>query len=99
MDKKENRSVLGLFPYRQARMMKFPQNRNTMAPEPLKRRLVDIHQAAEYLNLSVNTMYKFVSQRRIPYIKVGRLLRFDIGLLDDWVMRQTVMPRPLKARL
>ena len=59
---------------------------------PLKRRLVDIHQTAEYLNLPVNTVYKFVSQRRIPYIKVGRLLRFDIALLDDWITKQTVMP-------
>jgi len=33
-----------------------------------------------------------VSQRRIPYVKVGRLVRFDPGHLEDWLAHHTVMP-------
>jgi excisionase family DNA binding protein len=35
-----------------------------------------------------------VSQRRIPYVKVGRLVKFDVALLDTWIKQNTVMPMP-----
>ena len=65
-------------------------------PEPIKRRLVDIKEAAAYTDLSVHTLYTMVSQRRIPYVKVGRLTKFDVGLLDAWIKQNTVMPMPEK---
>lgn len=33
-----------------------------------------------------------VSQRRIPFTKVGRLTKFDVRLLDEWIEKNTVMP-------
>jgi len=33
-----------------------------------------------------------VSQRRIPFVKVGRLVKFDLALLDAWIAKKTVMP-------
>lgn len=68
-------------------------------PEPIKRRLVDIKEAATYTGLSVHTLYTMVSQRRIPYVKVGRLTKFDVGLLDAWIKQNTVMPMPEKRSL
>lgn len=65
-------------------------------PEPIKHRLVDIKEAATYTSLSVHTLYTMVSQRRIPYVKVGRLVKFDLGLLDAWIKQNTVMPMPSK---
>ena len=58
------------------------------------RRLIDIRDAASYTGLSVHTVYAMVSQRRIPFVKVGRLLKFDLGLLDGWITQHTVMPMP-----
>ena len=60
------------------------------------RRLIDIQEAAEYTGLSPHTLYTMVSQRRIPYVKVGRLTKFDVGLLDAWIKQHTVMPMPEK---
>jgi excisionase family DNA binding protein len=51
--------------------------------DPLPLRLITIQQAAGYTGLSPHTLYTMVSQRRIPYVKVGRLTKFDVGLLDD----------------
>jgi len=65
-------------------------------PEPLKRRLLTIDETSEYLGLAPTTLYKMVNQRRIPYVKVGRLLRFDSRLIDDWLEAHTVMPMPEK---
>jgi excisionase family DNA binding protein len=64
--------------------------------EPMKHQLLDIKEAATYVGLSVHTLYTMVSQRRIPYVKVGRLTKFDIGLLDAWIKQNTVMPMPSK---
>lgn len=67
-----------------------------MQPELLKRRLITIQEAAVYTGLSPHTLYTMVSQRRIPYVKVGRLTKFDLGLLDAWIKQHTVMPMPEK---
>lgn len=63
-----------------------------------ERRLMNIQEAAGYLRLSPHTVYTMVSQRRIPYTKVGRLVRFDHALLDQWIKEHTVMPMPEKKR-
>ncbi len=63
-------------------------------PGPDIRRLISIQEAAAYTDLSVHTLYTMVSQRRIPYVKVGRLTKFDVGLLDEWIAKNTVMPMP-----
>ena len=58
----------------------------------MTRRLVGIEEVAEYTGLSVHTLYTMVSKRRIPFVKVGRLTKFDVGLLDEWIAKNTVMP-------
>jgi len=57
-----------------------------------RRRFLSIEETAEYTGLSVNTLYKMVSQRRIPFVKMGRLTKFNIELLDAWIKQNTVMP-------
>jgi excisionase family DNA binding protein len=34
-----------------------------------------------------------VSQRRIPYVKAGRLVKFDLKAIDAWIERHSVKPR------
>ena len=58
--------------------------------------LIGIKEAAKCTNLAVDTLYKMVSQRRIPYIKLGRALRFHPKQLEAWIHQQTVMPMPDK---
>ena len=60
----------------------------------ITRRLLSIQEAAEYVGLSVHTVYTMVSQRRIPFTKVGRLTKFDLKHLDAWIKQHTVMPMP-----
>jgi excisionase family DNA binding protein len=48
-------------------------------------RLVDIETVARYLGVKVRHMRRLVAERRIPYIKWGHLLRFDMGEISKWV--------------
>lgn len=53
--------------------------------------LMTIQQVADLLGLSKQTLYKMVNQRRIPYVKVGRLLRFvlqtEATIPGTWIIR------------
>jgi excisionase family DNA binding protein len=60
-------------------------------------RLMSVKDAAAYTGLSPHTIYSMVSERRIPFIKVGRLVRFDEAMLQTWIKQHTVMPMPSKA--
>lgn len=59
--------------------------------------LMSVKETAIYLGLAPDTIYTMVSQRRIPFVKVGRLVKFDIQLLDKWIKQNTVMPMPPKG--
>jgi len=60
-------------------------------------RLMSVKEAAEYLGVSGHMLYQMVSQRRIPYMKVGRLVKFDQAMLDGCLKQNAVMPMPAKT--
>ena len=44
-----------------------------------------ISEAANYVNLSPQTLYGFTSKRKIPFIKKGKKLYFKKDDLDKWL--------------
>lgn len=46
--------------------------------------LMTPEQCAAFLQIEVNTLYVMKSQGRIPYRKVGHLLRFDFDEIVEW---------------
>ena len=51
-------------------------------------RLLDIGDAAERLGTTERHMRALIANRKIDYIKVGRLVRFDPSALDAWIKAQ-----------
>jgi excisionase family DNA binding protein len=58
----------------------------------LQRRLMTIQEAAAYLAVPVPTLYTRVWQRRIPFVRLGRSIRFDKEDLDGLVDSSKVRP-------
>jgi excisionase family DNA binding protein len=58
----------------------------------LPRKYLTVKEVSQYFGIATDTIYKMVSQRQIPFSKVGRLLRFDHTILDIWIKQHTVMP-------
>ena len=56
----------------------------------VNRRLLNVEELSELTGLSKNTIYCWVSQRRIPYVKCGRLTKFDIQRIDEWIKESSV---------
>ena len=57
----------------------------TQADDQLPRRLLNITQLAELLGVNTRHVRRLVAERRIPFIKWGRLLRFDPDEIVDWL--------------
>ena len=56
-----------------------------------------IAEAAEYLRLSVETLYKYVQRGVVPAAKVGRHWRFDKAAIDRWMAAQPQAGTPAPA--
>jgi excisionase family DNA binding protein len=53
------------------------------------REVMDIRQAADYLGISPDTLYKYASENFIPAFKLGNRWRFKKSRLDDWMDQQS----------
>ena len=62
----------------------------TRAQAPAGDNLMDITGVAERLGVRVRFVRRLVAERRIPYIKLGHLLRFDPVQIDEWLDRSRV---------
>lgn len=59
------------------------------------REVMDIRQAADYLGISGDTLYRYASEGFVPAFKLGNRWRFKKTLLDSWMERQSgVEPTP-----
>ena len=56
--------------------------------------LLDVGQAAAYLTIKPGYVRRLVREKRIPYVKVGKYVRFDIRDLDGWLDARRVEPLP-----
>jgi excisionase family DNA binding protein len=48
---------------------------------------VSVEQIAQHLNVKAFTIYKWLERKDMPAHKVGRLWRFKITEIDEWVRR------------
>lgn len=46
---------------------------------------VSVEQIAQHLNVKTFTIYKWLERKDMPAHKVGRLWRFKITEIDEWV--------------
>ena len=54
------------------------------------KRLLTAEEAAGYLGLKVDTVYRKARLRELPSVKVGRALRFDLKALERFVEQHTI---------
>ena len=62
-----------------------PHTYASKAAEDGLKPLLTVEQAAQVLGLSRWTLYRMVSERRVPHVHLGRAVRFEPGKLQQWV--------------
>ena len=54
------------------------------------REVMNIRQASQYLGVSPDTLYKYVSEEKIPAFKLGNRWKFKKTILDSWMERKSI---------
>jgi excisionase family DNA binding protein len=54
-----------------------------------QKQLLGVKEAAAFLGVASWTIYDWVSQRKVPHVKVGRLTKFKVEDLTLWLERRT----------
>lgn len=48
-------------------------------------RWLSVDEIAEHLGVSKDTIYNWISQKKVPAHRIGRLWKFNKAEVDDWV--------------
>ncbi|MFH0732202.1 MAG: helix-turn-helix domain-containing protein [Candidatus Omnitrophota bacterium] len=51
----------------------------------MNRRFINIQELSEYIGVSPNTVRSWVWLKQIPYHKLGRLVKFDLQEIENWL--------------
>ncbi len=58
-----------------------------------KDKLLNINELAEYLSVKEASIRSWVYKKKIPFIKVGKLIRFKVEDIESWLQSKKEEPR------
>ena len=56
--------------------------------------VMTLREASQYLGITPDTLYKYLSDKSIPAFKLGNRWRFKKDLLDRWMERKSEQSEP-----
>jgi len=62
----------------------------------MQENLLTAEQVARYLRVDKFTVYRLITQKKIPAFKVGNQWRFKKKLLDDWLKKNSNLTSELE---
>jgi len=65
---------------------------------PELRRLITAKEASQYLSLSTGTIYQMATSKKLPYLKIGDRVLFDIKSLDQWIEKNLIREKEWKRQ-
>jgi excisionase family DNA binding protein len=65
---------------------------------PELKRLITAKEASQYLSLSTETVYRMAASKKLPYLKIGDRVLFDIKALDQWIEKNMVRDKEWKRQ-
>jgi len=76
----------------------FERMDDRMKKIPELRRLITAKEAGQYLSLSTETIYRMASLKKLPYLKIGDRVLFDVKALDQWIEKHMVREKEWKRQ-
>ena len=76
----------------------FERMDDRMKKIPELRRLITAKEASQYLSLSTDTIYRMAALKKLPYLKIGDRVLFDVKALDQWVDRHMIREKEWKKQ-
>lgn len=53
--------------------------------ENMEKKWLSVDETCEYLGVKRDTIYRWIDKRGLPSYRIGRLLKFRMEELDEWV--------------
>ncbi len=69
------------------------------AVQGVLREVLDIRQAADYLGISGDMLYRYASEGFVPACKLGNRWRFKKSLLDAWMDEKSGVKKPAQVAM
>jgi len=67
-----------------------------MTKEYYTKEFLSINELAEHLNMSVPWVKSQIFRKTIPYVKMGRLVMFEIKAIEKWIEERRVQEESWK---
>ncbi len=74
------------------------EKKKANSQDRIQKQLLNTRETAQFLGYPENTIYKWRWLEKIPYMKIGGSLRFDIDDLKKWLEDKKVSERELRHR-
>ena len=52
------------------------------------REVMNLREASQYLGVSTDTLYRYISEEKIPAFKLGNRWKFKKTILDRWMEKE-----------
>ncbi len=62
------------------------------------REVMNIREASQYLGISPDTLYKYVSEETVPAFRLGNRWKFKKSILDRWMEHRSLNNEPARPR-
>jgi excisionase family DNA binding protein len=59
----------------------------------LQNNLMGVDALSHYLNISMCMVYKLVREAKIPFYRIGKLIKFDVKDIDLWKVQMKIEPK------
>ena len=70
-----------------------------MGSQAMSDRWLSVEQIAEYLGVSKDTVYAWISKRSMPAHRIGRLWKFQTKEVDTWVRSGGAAENGVEAKI
>ena len=58
--------------------------------EPIKRSTLTASEVAEYLGVSIDSVYKLCREKKIVHFRIGSRLLFKKAAIDNWIEQKMI---------
>ena len=58
--------------------------------EPIKRTTITASETAEYLGISLDTVYRLCREKKLVHLKIGSRLLFKKSAIDNWIEQKMI---------
>lgn len=46
---------------------------------------LSVKELSQYMGISIHTIYLWIQLKKIPYVKLGKLVRFNLTEINSWL--------------